>query len=97
MATLVYQKNGISSATRALELVEEAVAIFKNAQAEPGLLARSLYKRSQLLTCIANAGRDQGQLEDLSKRSVTSTVAKEELPRLSSAEDLDRLVQLDRR
>ena len=97
IATLIYQKDGISSATRALALVEKAVAIFKNAQAEPGLLARSLHKRSQLLDCIANTGRDQGQPENLFQRLEASAVAKEELPRLSSSEDLDKCVQFDHR
>ena len=98
MATLVYQRDGINSASRALKLVEEAVAVFRNAQAEPGLLARSLYKRSQLLTCIANnAGHYQGQLEKVSKRLEASVVAKEEPPSVSSTENPDRLVQFDHR
>ena len=97
MATLVYQKYCISSATRALELVEEAVAIFRNAQAEPGLLARSLYKRSQLRTCIANAGQHQSQLEKCSKRVEASVFAQEEPPIVSSTENPDRLVQFDHR
>ena len=63
----VYQKDdGINSASRALELVKEAVVIFKNAQVEPGILARSLYKRAQLLTCIVNAGRDKVSLKNFS-------------------------------
>ena len=97
IATLVYQKDGISSARQALEIVEEAVAIFTNAQAEPGLLARSQYKRSQLLTCIANAGRDQDQLEEVSRRREASTVTKEKLPTISSTEYIDSLVQFDHR
>ena len=96
MATLVYQKDDINSATRALELLEKAVAIFKNAQAEPNLLARSLHKRSQLIG-IANAGRDQGQLENFSKHLEASAVAKAKLPRLSSTKNTDMFVQFDHR
>ena len=94
----VYQKDdGINSASRALELVKEAVVIFKNAQVEPGILARSLYKRAQLLTCIVNAGRDKVSLKKLPKRLEASAFAEEGLPSISSTEDLDRLVQFDHR
>jgi len=82
----------------AVDLLREAVANFQQAQSEPGLLARSLFKLSSILDEIGDTPDDgHGIPESHKLYREAIEEAGDALPENPTQQDYDELVQFDHR
>lgn len=106
LAVLHHQKgqNALAADTRkeqndiAVDLLREAIINFKQAQSEPGLLARSLFRLSALLLEVEDDSEDEHAIQE-SRELYDEAIeaAGESFPENPTEQDYEELVQFDHR